>query len=660
MSRETRRMAVWWAVIAIALAAALVGFFCMRSAPPSQDELRPDSALPDSRHQQRDPRLARRHLRQLALALGKATQGLNRVSGTVSSSETGEPIPKAKITLEGALGGRFHTTTDDRGNYAVKVPPGVYRAFASADGFVPTGSAGFSRHPRPPAASDADLPLPELAPFLDVTEPRDGVDLELRGGATILGVVREPNGEPVAGAVVAGRLFGWEGRFTRLVTGADTSVSGGDGSFRIQVPAGSVELEASHDDYAGIADDASSLLHVSPGDEREIELTLVRGCIIEGQVVDRSGMPVPDGAIESWTGRGFPQSYEPAGTFQDGRFRYTHTGTGLVRLKAWPWKSTHSEPQDFDCNEGALFDDVLFEIPNKDPDFTGVVVDVDGVAVPGAFLDLLPLQPGGLAQQERADLSGAFAFFSQPSGPHVLSAYVPGEGVAAIEVTVPARDVRLQLGGTGGIEGTVKGLVNGSFTFVAEQCLEGGAGADWPVVGMRTLATISRVVRVEEGRFFIDDLPVCTLQAIARTPHAEQRVSVRVRADSDTKLSLDLTAPVIKTVHGTVYDSDGSPAPHTDVNAIFDFEVRSSLRRLPLQAFTTTDAEGRFDIQAFAGDTLAFRGPRGHATAQVSGNGTPVERIDVDLAPLPPMHPRVDLQELNGQLEALLENIPLH
>jgi hypothetical protein len=329
-------------------------------------------------------------------------------------------------------------------------------------------------------------------------------------------------------------------------------------------------------------------------------------------------------------------------------------------MKAWPWKSTHSEPQDFDCSDGARFDDVLFVIPNKEPDLTGVVLDMDGLPVPGAFLDLLPLHHDGLAQQERADRDGGFAFFSQPAGRHVLSAYVPGEGVAAIEVSVPARQVTLQLGGTGGVEGTVEGIDTGSFTFVVEQCLEGVGSDEWPVVGMRTSATATRLVRVEQGRFFIDDLPACNLRAIARTPAAEQHITIRVRTDVDAQLSLDLAEPVVVTVGGTVYDSDGSPAPYTDVHPIFNPGPRASLRRFPLRGFATTDTEGRYEIQAYAGDTLAFQGPRGHAMVQVPGDGSADERIDVDLTPLAPLHPRADLQALNQHLEALLDNIPLH
>jgi protocatechuate 3,4-dioxygenase beta subunit len=632
MSKEFRKLLVWWALIAIALAAAVVGFFYVHSPASNDVDVQRSGTERADQRLKRDPRLVRRHLRQLALALGKATHGLNPVSGSVRSSETGEPIPGAQVTLEGALGGRFHGTADDRGNYAIKVPPGVYRAFASAEGYVAAGSAGFSRHPHPPRVSDAEDPLPELAPFLDVTEPRAGVDLELRGGAVIRGVVRDPNGDPVAGAVVAGRLFGWEGRHTRVVSGADTTLSGGDGNFRIQVPAGSVELAASHDDYAGVADNASSMVHVSPGDERDVELILVRGCVIEGQVVDRSGMPIRDGAIELWTGRSFPDSYEPAGTFANGRFRYTYTGTGLVRLKAWPWKSTHSEPQDFDCSDGTIHDDVLFVVPDKAPDLTGVVVDMDGRPVPGAYLDLLPLEIDGLAQQERADAGGEFAFFSQPAGRHVLSAYVPGEGVAAIEISVPARAVRLELGGTGGIEGTVTGLQSGSFTFIAERCLEGDGGDEWPVVGMRTSTTATRMVRVVDGSFFIDDLPACTLQAIARTPDAEQHVSIRVRADADAKLDLDLSAPVVKTVSGTVYDANGDPAPHVNVMRRLNFRLNM---RFPMASFAETDEAGRYEIKTYAGDTLVFSGQGGQATAPVADDRSTHERIDAELTRVP-------------------------
>jgi hypothetical protein len=634
-------MALGWTVVALVLAAAVIGLFCLRDDQPHEDRapattaraVRADRALA------RDPRLVKQRLRQLALALAKQTEQLVSISGTVRSSGTGEPIADAQVLLAG-IANKWKSRTDGQGNYTVRVPMGIYRAYAQAEGYVAAGSAGFQRHPRPPSADDAGAPLPELAPLLDAGADRSGVDLELRGGGTILGQVRDPFGDPVAGAVIAGRLFGFEGKHTRLVSGGDTAIAGNDGSFRLQVPAGSVELVASHRDFAGLDDASNRIIHLSPGDEREIELTLAEGCVIEGQVVDRQGMSAGDGAIEIGTGMSFPHEFKPAGTFTDGRFRYTYTGGGQVRLKAWPWKSTHSKPQDFDCSDGARHDDVTFVIDPIAPDVEGVVVAEDGEPIPGAYLDLLPIEHGGLAQQERADDAGEFAFFSHPPGRYVLSAHVPHEGVAATEVTVPVRGVRLELSGTGSITGEARGLDTGSFVFVIDECTAGTDGHRWPVVGQRTTAQARRLVRVEDGRFRIDDLPVCDLRAVARTVDREHYVTVQVRADREARLDLDLGPPVVKTVHGTVRDADGDPAPHADVTRIpaEPFNVQTGLRRqLPQRA--ETDGAGRYEIQVLAGETLRFFSPRGYARASVGASKAARERIDVTLSPLPAPRP---------------------
>jgi hypothetical protein len=235
----------------------------------------------------------------------------------------------------------------------------------------------------------------------------------------------------------------------------------------------------------------------------------------------------------------------------------------------------------------------------------------------------------------------------------VLSAHVPGEGVAAVEIAVPARGVRLQLGGTGGIEGRVRGLASGSFTFTVEHCLAGGAGGEWPVVGMRTAAASSQLVHVDGGSFLIDDLPACTLQAVVRTANREQHVSVQVRADREASLELDLSEPVVTTVHGTVYDAEGHPAPHTDVRRAVDATAGS---RFPLPAFAETDADGRFEIDVHAGDTLVFFGPRGQATLMVgTAAGARRQRVDVSLTPLPPVHPRADYEGLLDDPHSIID-----
>jgi hypothetical protein len=138
---------------------------------------------------------------------------------------------------------------------------------------------------------------------------------------------------------------------------------------------------------------------------------------------------------------------------------------------------------------------------------SGVVVDANGAPVPYAFIDLDPAEAGLIneGQQERADEHGAWTVHHLTPGKYHVSAQVDGLGVAIVDVTSPARDVRIALGGTTQLSGTVLGPSQAtSFTFIPGTCEIGGHHLSLPYT--------PRVVRVVGGKFTIDEpVPACTL-----------------------------------------------------------------------------------------------------------------------------------------------------
>lgn len=473
--------------------------------------------------------------RALVESLGRVPVLTVEVRGAVRSVMDGSGIPGAEVTLA-STAGRIGVVSGPDGAWATRVPAGVYRVAARAWGYVDPARAPLERLPGAPALGPGSESALDLAPVVVADSDRGGVDLFLVPGARVHGTVRDGAGDPVAGAVVRGAGFEGLERRIRVAGGTDTAVTGADGGYAIDVPVGPVLLEASHEDFSGLAREEDGLVFAGPGDDIELHLVLSEGCVIAGAVVGPQAAAETEGALERWIGGPPPVDYRPAGRFEAGSFRYATSETGTVRLRAWPWKSAPSQPQDFPCRPGARFEGVVFSVPDTPPDLSGTVVTLDGEPVAGAHIDIMPLDPGGLPQQERADDRGEWAVFAQPAGRYAVSAFVPGEGAAAVRARVPSRDVRLVLSGTGAVQGAAPGLEEGSFSLLVETCRVGDD--PWPVVGALFENSPPRVVPVRGGRFLVDDLPACRIGATVVIDGRPRPVSFTVAADQITEIEL--------------------------------------------------------------------------------------------------------------------------
>lgn len=445
--------------------------------------------------------------------------GLWRVSGTVREYQTLAPIPGAEMVLAGPMG-ENSAVADGEGRYTMLVQPGSYRAFARADGYIAVGEMPIERVPSQPDASKIGLPEGHIAPALFVGRDHVGIDVHLTGAAQIYGTVYDGDGYPVPEVlVVAERASRGASGVARPVLGSHIDETDYDGSYRLTVPAGFLKIAANHIDYAGVEYNTTRVL--GPGEEARVDLTLTRGCIIKGTVVDADGYRVDEGSLERWVGGAPPNDYAPATRIDgDGDFRLALTTTGEVKLRAWPWKSGPSHPQTFDCRDGALYEGVVLVAQDLDADLEGTVIDADGDPIEHVFVDILPMDRGGMEQQERANRYGEFAVFQLPQGDYRVQAYVPGKGIAMEIVTTPTRGIRLQLGGTGSIAGKVLGIDNGAFTMTVRTCAitDVDGEVDGNVLGTFddvTMPDIQMVVPVTAGEFRIDGLPTCAISGRA-------------------------------------------------------------------------------------------------------------------------------------------------
>lgn len=451
--------------------------------------------------------------------------GLVQITGSVVDRLSKDHIGEVEVVFRGP-GGEQSTMAGADGSYRIELDPGAYRAFVRDDSVL---SIGFPVEERLPGFPDLDaIGAPDEAsmPLVIAQTDLEDVDLFVLRGGTIYGHVRDAAGRPVAHAAV--RAFQSEKRM-RPAIGSDVAETDADGNYELRLPAGEWWLEINHPRYAGIEEADSAVL--SAGDKIERSLTVVLGCVITGKVVAANGSPAGDGAVEL----GFDGGFAPAGRISpDGTFRWTTTGEHEIRLRAWPWKSPPSTEATFQCREGARFT-ATFQIPSRGADISGTLVDAGGNPVPLAFYDLEPLDEGGLSQQERTGADGTWGVFAMPPGRYQLTAYAPGRGVLSTTVTSPSSNVRLQLGGTGTLDGTVKGFVTGSIEVVFAGCT-----VDGNRIG---IAEGSRLVSVRDGKFTLDGLPACDLVATAKWRDEVRSLRVSLAPNTRTAFTLDYEEP---------------------------------------------------------------------------------------------------------------------
>ncbi len=484
--------------VAVLVLAAWQGIVQVRSTGPGSPG--EGSAASRATGDPRSDSLAKSRARSAELPPGALHRdGDVTIAGHVIDIRQQQPVGDVEVVFRSASG-ETSTTTRADGAYAIQVAAGTYRAFVRDDTVLSVGRPDTTRLPAPPSADAAGSPDEALMTIVVASDDTDNVDLSVVRGGIVSGHVVDRGGRPIAGAVLRAR-----GGDLRPTLATDVAESDGGGSFELRLPAGTFSLDASHPKFAGIAGATAPRITVEPGAHLTTTLTLIAGCAISGHVVTHDGKPAGDGAIEKqWTGEDGDLDFTLAGRIEpDGTFRWMTTDEADVTLRAWPWKSPPSPSRKFTCRDGARWGDVVFQLPDLRPDITGVLVDKAGALVGATFIDLQPLGRGGINQQERTDATGHFEIYHVLPGRYRLTAQAEGHGVATQTIVSPTSGVRLELGGTGRLEGTTTQLTTGSFELLLGTCVN--------ATGSVPLPQSHRVITVTDGHFTIDDLPACEL-----------------------------------------------------------------------------------------------------------------------------------------------------
>ncbi len=240
-----------------------------------------------------DFELLRPDSRDHELVLTMPRVGIAAVTGRVVDAK-GAPVAGAVVEL--VQGGTLKILAGGR---AVMPPPPALTS-TDAEGRFTAGMLRAGR--RQLLVTHRSLP-----PYRSTLELAPGeqrhVDVQLGGGASLLCSVRGPDGRPALGAqVLLGRDGGQRGGLGTVTGDAPVRLDG--------LVAGPGTLRVTHPECATL----ERAVEIPAGGELRVDLTLERGLVVRGRLVDERAEPLVDWSVDLGHGR------RRASTGRDGRF----------------------------------------------------------------------------------------------------------------------------------------------------------------------------------------------------------------------------------------------------------------------------------------------------------------------------------------------------
>ena len=245
---------------------------------------------------------------ELQLTLSRATM----ITGTVRT-ETGELVTAFNVSARLADAGVEETYENYR-----RRQPGTYASTKSTDG-------GFALEVLAAEYTVVVSPRDFGDVTMQVTAPRDGLDVVVKRGATIRGRVFDADGKPAARVYVSGAFDAH----------SKTAQTDADGTFTLG------GLAAGHWELNAISYRAGATLQLTRGVELaanavvEVELRPEPGALLRGVLIDERGQPAPKVMLSAMSTGGSKTSlprFEVATTDADGAFLFRSLPAGPVTL----------------------------------------------------------------------------------------------------------------------------------------------------------------------------------------------------------------------------------------------------------------------------------------------------------------------------------------
>lgn len=344
--------------------------------------------------------------------------------------ESGRPVAGAHIGLSLPM-----ERMNERPPQAETGPDGSFRL------------KGLARGERYDLWIQADGFVQRQAPGVEAP-PSEPLRIELRRGRTLTVRVVDPEGKPVARALLSrmekvlatGPGAGYGHQSTGSLGETDD-----EGSLRIgNLEPGVLDLLVQADGFQPLV--APGLHIPDESDAGAVEVTLVRGAVLEGQVLDGDGKAVVGASVQASLESVEVQPYGvgmlPATTDGEGRYRLEGLtpGSYQVTVRSVELSDTLWGKAEVDAGVHRLD----FRFPSG-AQVSGQVLDSRGVPVPRASLSLVPVGGGYISNTVgRAD--GTFTFRAVPDGDFHLRGSAPG-----FALTVEPGEVRVSGGPVRGL-----------------------------------------------------------------------------------------------------------------------------------------------------------------------------------------------------------------
>ena len=500
--------------------------------------------------------------------------------GRVVDAPSGKPIAGAYVRALGgieqilAVFASVGTRTGRDGSYELRgVPLGAHEVFVLHPDYMPS------------------IPIRKLETMFDDKpgislfkggESEARRDVRLEPAATIRGVVRAPDGSPVAGAWV--RIKGASDEDSLLLGEFHrAAVSETNGRFLLRGigPAESVRVLAKHADHRASAPKAARA-------GEDITLTLVDAPRLEGLVVDAEGVAVT--GVQIRTRRGTDENYGQtvAVTGDRGRFSLRGLEPGRLQLRfEHPGFAPMERSVEFVLNGPRC--DVGPTRLHRRASVAGVVVDQHGQPMAGVIVraaaadksrhagmddeEALRTGAGVIEREAPADAEGRFRIAGLRKGHYRLKAVRDGFSSSRPIVATGITNARIRLLPVARLEGRVTGLGR-------------------PVAGASVKATIhtdgGKRIDIDSGRtndegvFALASLPPA--QPFQLTIRHGDFLTLNHRGVRATRGVQEFVLDPGIRIAGTVTNAAGAPLRGVKVRV----KSRAGTRRL------STDARGRF------------------------------------------------------------------
>jgi protocatechuate 3,4-dioxygenase beta subunit len=476
------------------------------------------------------------------------------VSGRVVDPE-GRGVPQAQLVLvpegragSGGFGGPPHyAESRDDGSFEIRrVPAGPITLVSTAGGLQDLRTSG-----------------------LEVPQGRElsGIELVMRAGATIEGVVLDPDGDPVVNALVFLLNSRW---------GRKGDLTDGDGRYRIDgLVSASISLAADHRDFPRVARD----LEIDLG-TNVVDLVFGGGAAVSGQVRDEFGQPVSGAWVRLV--RAIRTRHSPTTvTGEDGSFLFPGVARGDYWVDAGRrgFAEHRREPA----------------IPVQDQPITGVDIELQrGATVRGEILGLPESEVARVEVTAYGDL-GTHRGRVGPNWRYEVDHLAPGDWTVRAEVRTSGRavldrltvepdddDVSLDLDFAAGF--TLTGTVTHG-GFALQGATVGARGLSVGYAGNTTTDADGsfRFEALEEGRYWVG-----LYDFASGLRHSEE-----VEIDGDSELSIELITDKVSGVVANAFDRE----PVADARVVLEalLEDQEIAARL-LQPGGISDSSGYFSL----------------------------------------------------------------